>query len=72
MEKYYTICGPEFGTENVGKVAIVVRAQYGGKMAGANFRDHLCDCMEHLSYISRLVDPDSWTKLGVKPNNDQY
>lgn len=40
-EKHYVICGPEFGTENIGKVAIVVRALYGGKAAGANFRNHL-------------------------------
>ena len=64
-EKHYTICGPEFGTENIGKVAIVVRALYGGKVAGANFHNHLRDCMEHLGHESCLVDADLWIKVGV-------
>ena len=71
-EKYYIICGPEFGTENIGKVTIVVQALYGGKVAGANFCNHLRDCMEHLGYESCLADPDLWMKVGVKDNNDRY
>ena len=71
-ERHYTICGPEFGTENVGKVAIVVRALYGGKVACANFRNHLRDCMMHLGYESCLADPDLWMKIGVKSNNERY
>ena len=31
-EKHYIVCGPEFGTENVGRVALIRRALYGGKM----------------------------------------
>ena len=30
-EKNYIICGPEFGLENVGKIARIKRALYGGK-----------------------------------------
>ena len=30
-EKDYIICVPEFGLENVGKVAVIKRALYGGK-----------------------------------------
>ena len=71
-EKHYTIYGPEFETENIGKVATVVRALYGGKVAGANFQNHLRDCMEHLGFESRLVDPNLWMKFSVKPNNDRY
>ena len=36
-EKHYIICGPEYGLENVGKYAIIVRALYGGKSAGADY-----------------------------------
>ena len=32
-QKHFIICGPEFGMENVGKVAIMYRAVYGGKPA---------------------------------------
>ena len=62
----------QFGTENVGKIAIVTRALYGGKVAGANFRNHLRDCMEHLGYESCLADPDLWMKICEKPNGDRY
>ena len=37
----YIICGPEFGLENVGHVALIHRALYRGKMAGKDFRNHL-------------------------------
>ena len=29
-QKHYIICGPKFGMENIGKVAIMHRAVYGG------------------------------------------
>ena len=70
-DRHYTICGPEFGTENVGKVAILVRAFYDDTAAGTNFlRNYLYDCMEHLGYQSCLGDPDLWMKVGVKANNN--
>jgi hypothetical protein len=46
--KDYIICGPEFGIENVGKVALIHQALYGGKSAGHDFRNHLRSCMRHL------------------------
>ena len=46
-EKIWTILGPEFG-EDAGKKAIIVRALYGLKSAGAAFRNHLADCMDTL------------------------
>ena len=30
-QKHYVICGAEFGLKNVGKVALIRRALYGGK-----------------------------------------
>lgn len=47
-QKCYTVCGPEFGSELQGSIAIIVRALYGGKSSGKDFRDHLRDCMVHL------------------------
>ena len=44
-QKDYIICGPEFGLENVGKIALIQRALYGGKSAGKDFRNHLRSCM---------------------------
>ena len=59
-QKDYVICGPEFGIENIGKVAMIHRALYGGKSAGRDFRNHLRSCMHHLDFRSCPADPDVW------------
>ena len=41
-QKDYTIWGPEFGVENIGQMALIHCALYGGKAAGRDFRNHLC------------------------------
>ena len=46
-QKYYILCGPEFGIENIGKVALIRRALvlYGGKSAGKiseTISNHVC------------------------------
>jgi hypothetical protein len=56
--KDYITCGPEFGVENEGKVALIHRALYGGKSAGRDFRNHLRSCMHHIEFKSRPADPD--------------
>ena len=35
-EKHYVVCGAELGLENIGKVALIKHALYGGKVAGRN------------------------------------
>ena len=47
-QKDYIICGAEFELENVGKVALIHRALYGGKSTGKDFRNHLQACMRHI------------------------
>ena len=44
IEKVWTILGTKFGADT-GKRAIIVRALYVLKSAGAAFRFHLCICM---------------------------
>ena len=61
-QKDYIVCGPEFGLENVGKVALIHRALYGGKAAGRDFRNHLRMCMRHLDFVSCPADPDVWMR----------
>ena len=68
-EKIWTILGPEFGQDS-GKKAVVVRALYGLKSAGAAFRNHLADCMNFLGYQSCLADPDLWFKAETNPSNN--
>jgi len=67
-EKIWTILGPEFG-EDAGKKAIIVRALYGLKSAGAAFRNHLADCMKTLGYESCLADQDLWWKPEIRPSD---
>ena len=67
-EKVFTKCGPEFGAD-AGKWAIITRALYGLKSAGASFRNHLADCMRQLGYKSSLADPDVWMRAETRPSD---
>ena len=71
-EKHYIICGPEFGMENVGRIALIRRALYGGKSAGRDFRNHLRACMSHLGFESCKADPDVWMRPAVKADGSEY
>jgi len=67
-EKVWTRLGPEFGPD-AGKKALVVRALYGLKSAGASFSRHLSDCMRHLGYSPCKADPNLWMKRAVRPDD---
>ena len=57
-EKIWTKLGPKFGA-GVRKVAIIVRALYGLKSAGASFRNHHADkYMQELEYESCKAEAD--------------
>ena len=60
-KKVWTILGPELGP-NAGKTAIIVRALYGLKSAGAAFCTHLASFMRQMGYTSCKADPDLWMK----------
>ena len=62
-EKHYIICGPESGLENVGKIAIIVGALYGGKSAGADYWNHVRKTMLDMDFQSCKADPDIWFRL---------
>jgi len=71
-EKVWTILGPEFGADT-GRHAIIVRALYGLKSAGAAFRAHLASFMRHMGYASCKADPDLWYKAQTNPtDNTRY
>jgi hypothetical protein len=67
-EKIWCTLGPEFG-EDAGKRAIIVRALYGLKSAGASFCNHLADCMHHLGRDSCMADHDVWFKPEVRKDD---
>jgi Reverse transcriptase (RNA-dependent DNA polymerase) len=71
-QKDFVICGPEFGTENEGKVALIRRALYGGKTAGRDYRNHLRECMEHIGFKCCPADPDVWMRESAKSNGTEY
>ena len=70
--KDYIVCGEEFGLENVGKVALIHRALYGGKTAGRDCRNHLRSCMWHLGFNSCPADPDVWMRPALKDDGSEY
>jgi len=71
-EKHFIVCGPEFGTENVGRVALIRRALYGGKVAGRDFWHHLRECMGRLGFTSSRADPDVWFRLSKRSTGEEY
>ena len=72
QEKIYTTLGPEFGPHRQGRKALVRRALYGLKSAGAAFRNHLASCLGHLGYESSKGDPDVWFRPAVKVTKEEY
>ena len=70
-QKHYIICGPEFGMENVGKVAIMHRAVYGGKTSRRDFRSHLRSCMHFINFTSCPADPDVWMRPAIKSDGSK-
>ena len=67
-EKIWCVLGKEFGSD-AGKRALIVRALYGLKTAGAAFRAHLADCMRHMGWTSCLADPDVWLRAETRPSD---
>ena len=58
-EKHYVIYGPEFGLDNVGKFAMIIRALYGGESTGD---------MTNMHFITCKGDADVWMRPGKRSN----
>ena len=71
-EKHFIVCGAEFGVENIGRVALIRRALYGGKVAGRDFWHHLRGCMARLGFTSSRADPDVWFRLSKRSTGEDY
>jgi len=65
------LCGVAFGLENVGKIALIKRALYGGKSAGRDFWEHLRNCMQFLTFQSCKADADVWMRA-IKSDGSEY
>ena len=71
-EKIFTICGPEFGSEHQGRVAVIVRALYGLKSSGAAWRAHLAETMRDMNFKMCHADNNVWLRKAKKPNGEFY
>jgi hypothetical protein len=71
MEKVWTIVGPKFGHDS-GKSAVIVRAFYRLKSAGAAFRAHLASFMRQMGYTSCKADPDLGLKAMTRPEDNVH
>mmetsp|Transcript_5420 Transcript_5420/g.7997 ORF Transcript_5420/g.7997 Transcript_5420/m.7997 type:complete len:239 (+) Transcript_5420:3465-4181(+) len=71
-EKYYIITGPEFGSLEEGKIALIVRALYGLKSSSAMWRSHFAATLRDLGFHSSLADPDVWMRASTLPDSQDY
>jgi hypothetical protein len=67
-EKVCIVLDPEFGDDD-DKRALISRALYGLKPAGASFRNHLAECMKHLGWHPCRADRDLWMKAETRPDD---
>ena len=71
-EKHYFICGPEFGTENMGKVELITILPHGGKLSGRDFWNQLRTCMNFLGFTPSLENTGVWCRKATKSNVSNY
>jgi hypothetical protein len=62
-EKVYTVCGPEFGPELEGRIAIIKKSLYGLKSSGARWHAHFAKSLYTLGFKPTRFDNDIWLKL---------
>jgi hypothetical protein len=67
-KKVWNVLGPEFGDDARNR-ALIVRALYGLKSAGAAFRNHVAECMKHLGWHPCRADRDLWMKAETRPGD---
>ncbi len=58
--------------ENVGKIAVIVRALYSGKSVGADYWRHVRCAMEEMGFESCKADTDVWFRSATKANGTDY
>ena len=73
-EKHYVICGPEFGSQHEGCVALISCALYRGKAAGRDYWHYLRKVMhDKLGFEGSRGDPDVWFSESRRTsNNSRY
>jgi Reverse transcriptase (RNA-dependent DNA polymerase) len=72
-ERVYTICGAEFGPENIGRVAVIEKALYGLRTSAFAWREHLSTTLEKsLGFSPCVADNDVWMRPATKNDGSEY
>ena len=66
----FIIAGKEFGN-NAGRPALIVRALYGLKSSGQQFRNHLAETLRNEGFVSSKADPDVWLRPATKADGTE-
>jgi Reverse transcriptase (RNA-dependent DNA polymerase) len=72
-ERVYTQCGPEFGPDNVGRIALITKALYGLRTSAFAWREHLAQTLEQsLEFTHFLADNDVFMRPGSKVDGSKH
>ena len=61
-EKVYINCGPEFGPELEGQIAIIRKALYGLKSSGNHWHAHFSNTLYAMGFTPTRFDPNIWLR----------
>jgi hypothetical protein len=61
-EKIYVRCGPEFGPELEGRIAIIKKSLYGLKSRGAQWHAHFAKSLYKMGFQPTCFDHDVWIR----------
>ncbi len=61
-EKVFVRCGPEFGPELEGCIAIIKKSLYGLKSSGAQWHAHFAKTLHTMGFTSTQFDNDVWIR----------
>ncbi len=71
-EKKYVRCGPEYGPELEGRIAIIKKSLYGLKSSGAEWHSHFASTLYNLGFQPTRFDPDVWIKKRLDGSGYDY
>jgi hypothetical protein len=72
-EKVHIICGPEFGSEYMGRIAVIKKALYGLRSSGFAWRSLCAQTLrEHMGFTPCRADNDVWMRPAFKLNGEPY
>ena len=71
-EKNWFVAGLEFGPQNVGKPVLIVKALYGLRSSGAQWREHMANTLRTAGFKSCQADADVWLRPAVKADGTKY